>query len=50
MNNRNRAITGVILVLVVVIAAWSKMRHLDEAVYASEGRRPISEHPAFRKD
>ncbi len=50
MNSTEARVTVFILVLVVGIAAWSKMRHMDKEVYDSPARWSISEHPAFKKE
>ena len=48
MTIRNRIIILLILALVVAIAAWSRLRHVDESDH--EPRRiPLREHPAFQK-
>jgi len=48
MITRNHIIILLILALVVAIAAWSRLRHVDESDH--EPRRiPLHEHPAFRK-
>ena len=39
-----------ILVLVVGIAAWSKLRHTDKPVYDAPGRMKVEEHPLLRGD
>lgn len=49
MSGLRARITILILVLVVGIAAWSKMRHMDKEVYESPARWSTSEHPAFNK-
>jgi hypothetical protein len=43
-------LTVFILVMVVGIAAWSKLRHTDKPVYDAPGRLKVQEHPAFRQD
>ncbi len=50
MNGTEVRVTVFILVLVVGIASWSKMRHMDKAVYDSPARWSIGEHPAFKKE
>jgi len=48
MITRNRIIVLLILALIMVIAAWSRLRHVEESDH--EPRRiPLYEHPAFRK-
>jgi len=49
MITRNRIIVLLILALVVAIATWSRLRHVEESDH--EPRRiPLHEHPDFRKD
>ena len=47
--NRPSLITLVILILVIVIAAWSKLRFIREG-YDEPQRWKINEHPAFQRD
>jgi len=49
MNSRPGLITLVILILVIVVAAWSKLRFLREG-YGEPQRWKIEEHPAFQRD
>ena len=46
MNRRPGLITLAILILVIVIAAWSKLRYLREG-YDEPQRWKINEHPAL---
>ena len=49
MNRRPGVITLLILILVIVIAAWSKLRYIREG-YDEPQRWKINEHPAFQHD
>jgi len=48
MITRNRVIVLLILALVMVITAWSRLRHVEESDHEPK-RIPLYEHPAFRK-
>jgi len=48
MVTRNRIIVLVILVLVVLLAAWSRLRHVDESDHQPQRIR-LDEHPSFQK-
>jgi len=48
MITRNRIIVLLILALTVAIAAWSRLRHVEESDHEPQ-RIPLHEHPAFRK-
>jgi len=48
MMTRNRLIVILILMLVVLITSWSRLRHVDANDYEPQ-RIPIGEHPLFRK-
>lgn len=47
MLTRNFLVVLMILVLVVVIAAWSKLRFVDEEDHQPQRWR-LEEHPAFQ--
>jgi len=47
MNRRTAVITLSILILVVVIAAWSKLRYVGRDGYDAPQRVPIAEHPTL---
>jgi len=47
MNRRTAVITLSILILVVVIAAWSKLRYVGRDGYDDPQRWPITEHPTL---
>jgi len=47
MTIRNRIIVLLILALVLAIAAWSRLRHVEESDHEPQ-RIPLREHPAFR--
>jgi len=49
MVSRSRVIVLVLLVLIVVISAWSRLRYVEESDFESQRIR-LDEHPAFRKD
>jgi len=48
MITRNRIIVLLILTLTVALAAWSRLRHVDESDHEPQ-RIPLRKHPAFRK-
>jgi hypothetical protein len=48
MDSRKRIVVLAILVLVVVIAAWSRLRHVDEGDHEPQRIR-TDEHPAFQR-
>jgi hypothetical protein len=47
MVTRSRVAVLVILVLVVLIAAWSRLRHVDESDHEPQRIR-LDDHPAFQ--
>lgn len=47
MITRSRIFVLVLLALIVVIAAWSKLRHLKDSDHEPQRIR-IDEHPAFQ--
>ena len=47
MNRRTAMITLFILILVVVIAAWSRLRYVGQDGYDNPQRWPIGEHPTL---
>ena len=47
MVTRSRIIVLVILVLVVVLAAWSRLRYIEESDYEPQRFR-LEDHPAFQ--
>lgn len=49
MVTRGRIFILLILVLVVLIAAWSRLRHIDESDHESQRIR-LDEHPAFQEN
>jgi hypothetical protein len=49
MLNSKGLVTAFIVVLVVGIAAWSKLRYLDDPVYDRPQRWQADAHPAFRR-
>ncbi len=48
MVTRSRIIVLVILVLIVALSAWSRLRHVDESDHEPQ-RVLLEDHPAFRK-
>lgn len=49
MITRNRIIVLLILVLIALIAAWSRLRHVEGSDREPQ-RIPLREHPVFRKN
>ncbi|MCG6859821.1 MAG: hypothetical protein LJE70_00810 [Chromatiaceae bacterium] len=49
MVTRSRILVLVILVLIVVISAWSRLRFIDDKDFEPQRIR-LDEHPAFRKN
>lgn len=47
MITPNRVLVLVILVLIVVVSAWSRLRHIDASDHEPQRIR-IEDHPAFR--
>jgi len=50
MNRFETRLVIFILVMVVGVAAWSKLRHTDKPVYDAPGRLKVEEHPLLQKD
>ena len=48
MVTRSRVIVLAILIFVVVLAAWSRLRHVEESDYEPQRIR-LEDHPAFQK-
>lgn len=48
MKSRSRIAILVILVLIVVLAVWSRLRHVDESDHEPQRIR-LEDHPAFQK-
>ena len=49
MQKRSGWTTVVILVAVVTIAAWSRLRYSDREGYDDPGRWKVGEHPSLQK-
>jgi hypothetical protein len=50
MLTRPGLITLLILVLVVAVAGWSRLRYVGQAGYDEPQRWPVAEHPALRRE
>lgn len=48
MLTRSRITVLVILMLVMVLAAWSRLRHVEESDHQPQRVR-LEDHPAFQK-
>jgi lipopolysaccharide export system protein LptC len=48
MVTRSRIVVLVLLVLIVILAAWSRLRHVEESDHAPQRIR-LEEHPAFQE-
>ena len=49
MNKREGAITAVILIVVIAVAVWSRLRYADREGYEQPLRIKADEHPAFQQ-
>lgn len=49
MNRREGAITAVILVVVIAVAVWSRVRFADREGYEQPLRVKTGDHPAFQQ-
>ncbi len=49
MKGRNLRITVFILIIVVGVAAWSRLRYVDREGYDQPLRWKLNEHPALRQ-
>lgn len=49
MSTRNHVIVGLIILIVFAVAAWSKLRFIDEEDHGAQRWR-LDEHPAFKRD
>lgn len=48
MITRSRILVSMILMFVVLITSWSRLRHVDASDHEPQ-RIPVNMHPAFRK-
>ncbi len=49
MSKRNALITFLLVALIIGIAAWSRLRYVDQEGYDEPQRVRADEHPAFRR-
>ena len=49
MVTRNRIIVLMILVFIFLLAAWSRLRYVEESDYEPQRHR-VEDHPAFQKN